>query len=416
MKRNKHLTSRTTHYLLALLLLGSLLAFIAMAASAQTPTRTLRVQQSVAARGQNKTLIVEIEALGNENAVAFSLDFDPKQLRYVSSVTTNGAAQAALNLNDRLVADGRIGMAFALPGGQRLPAGRQPIALVTFNVMAGSDVTNTTINFGDQPIPREVVDVGANALTASFSGATLTFAQPMSSVSAASFNGATLASESIASAFGSRLATTTKAATATPLPSALSGSNVVVKDSAGGERAAPLFFVSPTQINFLVPPGTTNGPATIIATSGDGTLSVANTEIATVAPGLFSAGATGRGIAVAIVQRVKADGSSKYEPIARFDTTLNQYVAIPIDLGLPTDQVFLVLFGTGFRFRSNLSSVSVKIGGADAQVLFADATTDFYGLDQANVRLPRALIGRGDVNIVLTVDGKSANTVTASIK
>lgn len=416
MIRKKHLTSRSTQFLLALLLLCSLLAFIAMAASAQSPARTLRVQQTVAARGQNKTLIIEIEAMGNENAVGFSLNFDPKQLRFVSAVTINGAASAALNINDVAAANGRVGMAFALPGGQKLGAGKQSILLVTFAVLAGDNVSNTTISFGDQPIPREVVDFAANALPANFSGATLTFAQPMSTVSAASFSSASLAAESIVASFGSRLATKTQVATATPLPDSLAGSNIVVKDSAGIERAAPLFFVSPTQVNFLVPPGTANGPATIVATSGDGTLSVATAEIATVAPALFSAGATGQGLAVAIVQRVRADGSSQFEPIARFDTTLNRYVAIPIDLGPPADQVFLVLFGTGFRFRSNLSSASVKIGGADAQVLFAGATPGLYGLDQANVRLPRALIGRGDVSIVLTVDGKSANAVAANIK
>jgi len=416
MLRKKHLTSRSTQFLLALLLLCSLLAFIAMAASAQSPARTLRVQQTVAARGQNKTLIIEIEAMGNENAVGFSLNFDTKQLRFVSAVTINGAASAALNLNDIAAANGRVGMAFALPGGQKLGAGKQSILLVTFAVLAGDNVSTTTVSFGDQPIPREVVDFAANALPANFSGATLTFAQPMSTVSAASFSSATLAAESIVASFGSRLATKTQVATAAPLPDSLAGSNIVVKDSAGVERAAPLFFVSPTQVNFLAPAGTANGPATIVATSGDGTLSVATAEIATVAPALFSAGATGQGLAVAIVQRVRADGSSQFEPIARFDTTLNRYVAIPIDLGLPADQVFLVLFGTGFRFRSNLSSASVKIGGADAQVLFAGATPGLYGLDQINARLPRTLIGRGDVSIVLTVDGKSANAVTANIK
>ncbi len=68
MKRERYLTSRSTQLLLALLLLCSLLAFIAMAASAQTVTRTLRGQQPVAARGQDKPLIGEIEI-----GIAFAL-------------------------------------------------------------------------------------------------------------------------------------------------------------------------------------------------------------------------------------------------------------------------------------------------------------------------------------------------------
>jgi hypothetical protein len=42
MSREKYLTSRTTPVLLVILLLGSLLAFIALAASAQTTTRAPR--------------------------------------------------------------------------------------------------------------------------------------------------------------------------------------------------------------------------------------------------------------------------------------------------------------------------------------------------------------------------------------
>ena len=41
----------------------------------------------------------------------------------------------------------------------------------------------------------------------------------------------------------------------------------------------------------------------------------------------------------------------------------------------------------------------------------------FVGLDQVNLGpLPRSLTGRGEVDIVLTVDGKVANTVTVTIQ
>ncbi|HMX27871.1 MAG TPA: hypothetical protein PKC13_19940, partial [Blastocatellia bacterium] len=81
-----------------------------------------------------------------------------------------------------------------------------------------------------------------------------------------------------------------------------------------------------------------------------------------------------------------------------------------------SDQVFLILYGTGLRFRNSLSGVSAKIGGTDITPLYAGAQSDFAGLDQVNLRLPRSLAGRGDVEIILTVDGKTANTVSARIK
>lgn len=397
------------------LMFSVLLTVACIQVSAQT-TRSLRVQQSVAARGQNQSVVVEMEPIGNENAVGFSLNFDTSQLKFVSASTIGTASGAALNINNSFVHAGKIGIAFALPGGQKLPAGRQPVALVTFTVLAADNVSNTFLSFGDQPIPREVVDVTANAVAASFSGATLTFAQPMATVSAASFSSNRLAPNSIATAFGSRLATKTQAATSLPLPTSLTGASLVVKDSFGIDRNAQLFFVSPTQTNFLVPEGTATGQASVIATSSDNTLSVTNIEISNVAPALFTADATGKGLTVAVVQRVKANGAISYESIARFEPALGKFVPIPIDLSLPTDQVFLVLFATGVRNRSSLTAVTAKLGGIDAQVLFAGAAPDFAGLDQINLRLPQSLAGRGLVNIALTVDGQTANTVTISIK
>ena len=89
---------------------------------------------------------------------------------------------------------------------------------------------------------------------------------------------------------------------------------------------------------------------------------------------------------------------------------------IPIDLGPEDEQVFLLLFGTGFRGNSGLPAVSVMMGGVNAEVLFAGPQGGFVGLDQSNVRIPRNLAGRGEVDVEMTVDGKLANTVKVSIR
>jgi uncharacterized protein (TIGR03437 family) len=60
--------------------------------------------------------------------------------------------------------------------------------------------------------------------------------------------------------------------------------------------------------------------------------------------------------------------------------------------------------------------VSARIGGVDAPVSFVGAQGDFVGLDQINLQIPRSLIGRGEVEIRLTVDGQQANAVMVSIK
>jgi len=240
--------------------------------------------------------------------------------------------------------------------------------------------------------------------------------RPLVSVSAASYSGNVLASESIVAAFGTDLATTTQIASGNPLPTTLGGTTVKVKDSAGMERLASLFSVSPLQINYQIPAGTATGEAKVTATAGQGIVSAGNIMIDRVLPGLFTADASGGGIAAAVVLRVMADGDSKFEPVVQYDAAQNRFVAVPIDLGPEGDQVFLILFGTGWRFRSALGNVRVQVRDVDAPVSFAGPQGEFFGLDQINALLPRSLIGLGEVDVTLTVDGKTANKVKAQIK
>src|SRR6185295_4857246 len=87
-------------------------------------------------------------------------------------------------------------------------------------------------------------------------------------VNSASFIGPALAPESIASIFGPLLSPITISADTTPLPTSLGGSMVRVTDSTGPIRLAPLFFVSPGQVNFQVPVKTAAGMATIAVIGG----------------------------------------------------------------------------------------------------------------------------------------------------
>jgi len=250
--------------------------------------------------------------------------------------------------------------------------------------------------------------------------ALLSNAGTVASVSAASFNGASLASESIVAAFGENLASAIQVGSSTPLPNSLAGTTVTVRDSANVERVARLFFVSPGQINFLMPEGLAKGAATILVTNGEGKLAAGTVNIAAVAPSLFAANANGRDVPAAVVLRVKANGLQVYEPVATFDSVQNKFVAAPIDLGpdlgTASDQVFLVAYGTGVRGRSSLGAVEVKVGGVSSEVLYAGRADGFFGLDQLNVRLSRALVGRGEVDLELTVDGAKANTLKLRIR
>jgi uncharacterized protein (TIGR03437 family) len=285
----------------------------------------------------------------------------------------------------------------------RAPA--QSVGRVTFYVagLAGNNSGNTS---GDSvyTLAQSIQSGNAPPLTA------------LANTSAASFApNSALASQSIAAGFGAGLAQTTASATASPLPTQLGGAEVRVRDAAGAERSAGLFFVSPGQINYLMPPGTANGAATVTVLRNGAAAAQGSVTIDTIAPGLFSANADGIGVPAAVILRVRG-GVSTFEPVAQRNPQTQRFVPAPIDLGPQTDQVFLVVFGSGFRNNTTLSAATATIGGAGASVLFAGAQGALAGLDQANILLPRSLAGRGPVDVVFSVAGKSANTMQINIR
>jgi uncharacterized protein (TIGR03437 family) len=90
-------------------------------------------------------------------------------------------------------------------------------------------------------------------------------------------------------------------------------------------------------------------------------------------------------------------------------------VATPIQLNANAT-VYLILYGTGIRNRSSLANVTANIGGTNVPVFYAGPQPSFAGLDQVNLSLPLSLSGSGEVNIVFTVDGQTANVVTINIQ
>ncbi len=232
---------------------------------------------------------------------------------------------------------------------------------------------------------------------------------PLNNVSAASFRGGQLAPESIASALGTRLATETATNTTDPPPTELGGSTVTVTDSKNASRIAPLFYVSPGQINYMVPAGTAIGAATV-RIRGAGIDVSQTVQIADVAPGIFTLNRTG--LAAAAVVRVSG-GVQTYEDVYQLDS-LGKVIAKPINPGLPSDKVFLTLYGTGIR-NAGTSGVTVTVNGTLAGVDYAGAQGGFAGLDQINIRLLPEM-GHGDVEVMVQAKGQAANTVHLTLK
>lgn len=233
---------------------------------------------------------------------------------------------------------------------------------------------------------------------------------PVTTVSGANYEKIAVAPESIVAAFGAKLATTSLAATdvdpATPqieLPTNLAGTMVQVDGKFAG-----ILYVSPTQVNFVIPVGTQPGTVPVKIISGDSTESNGTVTIASFSPAIFTFNGDGSGVAAADIVRVKADGTQTHESLANFNPATNRFITRPINFGPATDRIFLEIFLTGIRgiidpnADGNLNEyVQVIIGGQALTPSYAGRQGFFAGVDQINVELPRTLNGKGKMNLAI---------------
>jgi uncharacterized protein (TIGR03437 family) len=235
---------------------------------------------------------------------------------------------------------------------------------------------------------------------------------PVTTVSAASYETTAIAPDSIVAAFGTGLANQTLAASTLPQPTTLGGTTVEVNGT-----AAQLFFVSPGQVNFVIPGAISPGTATVVVRASSIT-STGTVQISQAGPAIFSANADGQGVPAALLLRVKADGQQIYEQLAQVNPSTGRFVTKPIDLGPESDHLFLVLFLSGIRKAPDPNgdgnvreNVHVLIGGGEVTPDYAGAQPDFVGLDQINLEIPRGLIGRGKVNLAAVSAGFSSSNL-----
>ena len=199
-----------------------------------------------------------------------------------------------------------------------------------------------------------------------------------------------------------------------PLPVSLGGVTLAVTDSTGILRFASLLYVSPTQINFLVPDVVSAGAASIRVINDALSVDV-GASVAAVSPTLFSMNGAGSGVAAATAVTVQVANPALQSPVPVFQCTASGCASVPIQLGVDTP-IYVSLYGTGIRNRSSINNVGVTINGVTAPVLYAGAAPAYPGLDQVNVLLPLTLRGAGESNVVLTVDGVKSNVVTLNVR
>jgi uncharacterized protein (TIGR03437 family) len=222
---------------------------------------------------------------------------------------------------------------------------------------------------------------------------------------------APFAPQSIVTAFGANLAIGTLGVSTMPQPTTLDGTIVLVTDSTGVTRLAPLFYVSATQVNFEIPEGTALGTAIVTITNQNGVSQTDTIQVGNLSPGLFELNTAG--LVAAWVLPVISGAQQNLQPVYQVNS-LGKVIPLPINVSAPSTQVYLEMYGTGIR---NASDVTVMVGNASVPVLYHGAAPGYAGLDQVNIGpLPTSLAGQGNVNILLTADGKTANPVNVTIQ
>jgi uncharacterized protein (TIGR03437 family) len=227
-----------------------------------------------------------------------------------------------------------------------------------------------------------------------------------------------IAPDSLVSSFGTNLAASTASAPV-PYPTELGGIRVQVIDSAGNSQQAPLLYVSPEQINFLMPSGTAEGPTTINLIGAGGTTGSGMVQNQKVAPALFTANGNGQGVVAATAYRTFIPGT-RTAPVAVFQcgTAPGTCASIPIDPGLDAP-VTITLSATGIKGRSSDAAVTLTIGNSVVPICSITSSDDngpMPAVDQIIFGLPLNLRGSGEVDVVLTVDGVDSNHARINIQ
>ena len=226
----------------------------------------------------------------------------------------------------------------------------------------------------------------------------------------ASYQAGSGAPSALVTAFGSGFASQTLVDGA--MPPVLGDTTITVTDATGNSLAAPIYYVSPSQASFLIPKAAMPGAATVkIARSGNTVLTGALT-IAAVSPGIFTANANGAGVAAAVVLQSSAPETYALTFGCQAGVALS-CLSSPISLGAATDTVSVELYGTGIRAAQR---VEAFVAGQSVPVPFAGAQSQYQGLDQINISLPRTLAGSGEISVYIVADGETSNMVTIRIQ
>ncbi|PWU09450.1 MAG: hypothetical protein C5B51_06230 [Terriglobia bacterium] len=214
-----------------------------------------------------------------------------------------------------------------------------------------------------------------------------------------------IAPGSIASVYGGSMGNDTASGPASPLVQSLSGVTVT-----SGDRILPLFFVSPAQINFLLPADFPLGQAALTV-SAPGQADLRATFLAVHnAPGIFTQTIGGQAYALALHE----DGSTVTpDAPASAGELLTLYGT---GFG-PTDRPRPMGFALPAQPRYQITDpVGVAIGDGTVSPEASFAAPGRIGIDAVQFRINDPALAGTNASLHLTINGRDSNTVLLPVK
>jgi uncharacterized protein (TIGR03437 family) len=206
----------------------------------------------------------------------------------------------------------------------------------------------------------------------------------MTVVNAASFDAAQpIAPGSFVAAFGQNLCsetTTGSLISQGEFPETLGGCSVTVNGI-----AAMMQYVSPGQVNFIMPAGVASGQASVTIHNGSQAIT-GNALAGPTGPGIFALDGMGMG------EGAMLNGDLWRTP--PFSTATDGHATV------------VAMYVTGM---DTSSAPTVMVSGMPANVAWAGNIPGYPGLQQINIMLAEGMAGAGRVPVMVTSDGQASN-------
>jgi hypothetical protein len=130
--------------------------------------RWVRVVGAKAAPGQTFPVLVSFQGQGDENAIGFSVEFDPARLAYQGATLAREAADAFMQINTNSAGRGQLGIVIAKSAQQTFASGEKGLVELRFTALA--DDGASAISLVNAPVTCEVASVTADVRKADFLG------------------------------------------------------------------------------------------------------------------------------------------------------------------------------------------------------------------------------------------------------